>query len=91
MMVQLSEGLAVDCELWDLAPLRDHCVVGLVLGDRHVEVHDVADQSELLGPEAGDLVELLLGGLDPLLDLVGLGLLLLQGDAQRLPHTCPGP
>lgn len=87
VMMKVSEGLAVDLEVGYLAPLVDDNVVGLVLGDGHVAPHEVADGVELLGALGFDLLELLLGLFDPLLDRIGLRFLLLAlVRALRLLH-----
>ena len=77
VMMKVSEGLAVDFEVGYLAPLVDDNVVGLILGDGHVAPHEVADGIELLGALGLDLLKLLLGLFDPLLDRIRLRLLLL--------------
>lgn len=87
VMMKVSESLAVDLEVGYLAPLVDNNVVGLVLGDGHVAPHEVADGIELLGALGLDLLKLLLGLFDPLLNLIGLRLLLLAlVRALRLLH-----
>lgn len=87
VMMKVSESLAVDLEVGYLAPLVDDNIVGLILGDGHVAPHEVADGIELLGALGLDLLKLLLGLFDPLLDRIGLRLLLLAlVRALRLLH-----
>ena len=86
-MMKVPEGLPVDLEVRDLAPLGDDSVVSLVLGDRDVAPDDVADRVELLGALSLDLFELFLSRLNLFFHCVGLGLLLLAlVSALRLLH-----
>ena len=77
MMMQVTEGLAVDFEFGWLAPLCDYLVVGLVFGNGHILEHEIAYGIQLFSSLAFDLLELLLSHLDFLFDGISLCLLLL--------------